>query len=136
MNKERILALADLIEKLPKGSVYGEKSGFDMTDFSHHCGTPACIGGWARWEHFGRPDDIASEIVASQLSYSEVAAGYLGIDLEATAEELFYPPTIDNWQGITPQHAAAVLRNLVETGEVDWNAGATAGRMDTPDADT
>ena len=122
MSKERILALAETIEHAPKGRVLQDIQGFDMTDFTHHCGTPACIAGWSIWEFFGRSDENLDELVqASNKTYSAIACEYLGIPGEQ-GEILFFPEGFDKpWNEITQQEAARVLRNLAETGQVDWS---------------
>lgn len=102
MNTERILHIADLIEKL-------EPQQFDMSDYIYtaECGTVACIAGWTYLTYGGCGDP-----------YSE-ARNLLGLD-EDRADALFLPYGCD-WEDITPAHAAQTLRKLAETGEVDWS---------------
>lgn len=116
MNKERILALADLIEKQPHVKL-NEAPGFNMSDYRHKCGTPACIAGWAA--------EISEENSFNGTNY--LAEKYLELD-RITAKMLFAPHFIagyhkawKSWNDITPQQAATTLRKLVETGEVDWS---------------
>ena len=117
MNKDNILAVADAIEKHSIAelgfnmSLYGGKTGPSDPDLSgHNCGTVACIAGWADKVLTGRDPDVHS---------SDYAQGLLGLSAEQ-AIDLFVP---SDWakNTITPAHAVAVLRNLAETGEVDWS---------------
>lgn len=125
MNKENILFVADLIEKQPKTEIHS-KSGFTMEFYVHDCGTPACIAGWAVAANrgMGGNDDIRSAAGEKSTirTVSEEAREYLGID-EEVGEALFlgFESRID-LRKITPMQAVDVLRNLAETGEVDWQA--------------
>lgn len=104
MNKKRILALADLIE--------ANEGDFDMSNWTHSCGTPACIGGWAAWEALDRPSVLPSIFPHGR------ASSWLDISDEQ-GDALFIP---DIWlSAVTASQAATVLRHLAETGEVDWN---------------
>lgn len=108
MNVERIRELANVIEVQPHTRIEDE-TGFNMRYFEHDCGSPACIGGWANFIWGKGREDTSTE-----------ARGYLGISLEH-AESLFFPDF--DMDRITPTHAAAVLRNLADTGKVDWSVG-------------
>jgi hypothetical protein len=119
MNIERIRQLADVIAAQPHTPLAAE-SGFNMNNWTHTCGSPACIAGWA---NFIRTDDdgtFLGDMVA--------AAAWLGINIRQAAE-LFQPDEPDkdepddilSWSDITPAHAAAVLRHLAVTGQVDWS---------------
>lgn len=124
MNKERILALADLIERQPFANEFDAPEGFGMVSAEHACGTPSCIAGWAYWEAQGRPQIINTDY--------QVAAEYLGLAppetswIESPADRLFFPGHPDanvhraGWNA-TPAQAATVLRHLAETGEVNWS---------------
>ena len=126
MNKERILALADLIEKQPHTPLPAE-NGFNMADLVRECGTPSCIAGWAAWEAEGRPASVRTSTIGWALERE--AQNYLGLEgvnkaeLSPKAYSLFYP-TYEGcfaYEDITPAQAAACLRHLAETGEVDWD---------------
>lgn len=118
MNIDKINKLADFIEAQDADDL-----GFDMRYWnpvlagSHGCGTVACIAGWTC--AMERPD----------LSYwswgGTPAAEILGLD-DPMAHELFTPcsgslPSGLEYKHIKPPHAVRVLRNLAETGEVDWS---------------
>lgn len=127
MNKERILALADLIEKQPHTGE-ADLSGFNMEWLTHDCGTPSCIAGWAAWENDGRPSKMdvdwgfyaVENRAATWMGFAEITEGLS--ESEDQTFLLFYPQNpYDDYHSITPSHAAAVLRNLAETGEVNWD---------------
>lgn len=111
MNVERILALADLIEKQPHAG-HSDESGFRMSRFTHLCGTPACIAGWAEWSRDGENSDKPWVTFRSGMNYLEITV--------AQASALF-EPTHMVWPDITPAQAATTLRKLAETGKVDWS---------------
>ncbi|MCA1404638.1 hypothetical protein I6F26_10450 [Ensifer sp. IC3342] len=122
----RILGLANIIERLPNHR-------FNMECWLDHRYEPSCIAGWAVWEMIGiRPD--RSNIIRS-MSIPEEAGRYLGV-YGSAMRRLFTPvwddlhdgPAVTNEaanaarRGISRQWAAATLRHLAATGEVDWKA--------------
>lgn len=111
MNTEYILNLADRIEKMPHTDVT-DPSGFTMVDYRHHCGTPACIAG-----HVIDDERIDPNLVLCD--EHEVVAEVFGIS-EAKADSLCLASGVMRLNLITPQWAAACLRHLARTGEVDW----------------
>ena len=139
MNVERILQLADTVESLEPAyrvtrSRLEDEDGEELTDFTNRflmsrfrfaCGSPACIAGWAAW--------LANQQKDVPGDTWDRAKKYLELDNEDMALHLFAPSPIDGVVGadmmatsnsskfITPNRAAAVLRNLAETGEVDWS---------------
>lgn len=112
MNVERIRQLADIIEKQPHTTV-DAPSGFHMEAVLHECRTPCCIAGWANHTFGGRE---------SATTYD--AAKHLGISEDERERLFFARGTRLSFDAITPAHAAAVLRNLADTGTVDWSVGA------------
>lgn len=113
LQRERILQVADEIEKLPPRN-------FDMHSWADEvdgCGTVCCIGG-----------HIALHKLSDATATDEAVADWLGIEVEL-AERLFLPGDVYNvltldemraaWAA-TPAQGAAVLRHLADTGEVDW----------------
>jgi hypothetical protein len=116
MNRERILALADLIEEQPHTDEEADE-GFTMESITHDCGTPACIAGWAAWEALGRQ---RGDLYSIHTDLDAKAREFLDID-PLKAEDLFYPPFPIVYATVTPSEAAATLRHLAETGEVDWS---------------
>lgn len=118
MNRERIRELADVIEKLPHTEI-DDASGFNMGNYVHVCGTPCCIAGWTVAVAKGW------ETITWRVAYYDVAANHLGLTGQQ-AEDLFRPFSHVRLQDVTPAHAAAVLRNLADTGVVDWSVGAPA----------
>lgn len=133
MNKERILQLADAIER--EGALPEPDLGFNMNyfmseiikadadewgpirgDFAYRpCGTVGCIAG-----HTAHLAGITGGFWA--------AAEWLGLSyVGSDGAELFFPGGVSGirvfrWSDITPAHAAAVLRRLAETGKVEWAA--------------
>lgn len=111
MNVENILKVADAIENHEIAdlgfnmAVIKAPSRNEVPDMSgHDCGTVACIAGWT---HTLFP------------AHSGDAGFSLGL-ADDVAESLFLP---SGWLSntITPQKAAKVLRNLTETGVVNWD---------------
>jgi hypothetical protein len=117
MNKERVLALAELIESQPLVDTWcsGEVHGFNMNREAHICGTPSCILGWAAWEQRGRPDRVEKN---TDRLYTD-AQEYLGLD-DGSIGRLCYPDEVIYGE-VTPAMAGETLRKLAETGEVDWS---------------
>lgn len=119
MNTDRIRQLADIIERQPHTPITAE-SGFNMDNWTHDCGTPACICGWA--------NSVQNELNGTEhrIGSPMHARNWLGLTTEQ-GEDLFRPFGIDNllWDSITPTHAAAVLRHLADTGKVDWSVGSS-----------
>jgi hypothetical protein len=120
MNKERIQALADLIEKQPHTDI-ADATGFNMDDYRHQCGTPACIAGWATAMADDNP--AGDEPIHGSPHYR--ATKFLDIGSEV-GFHLFQPQTMSayQWHLITPAQAAATLRHFANTGVVDWEVGA------------
>jgi len=118
MNTENILQLADEIERQEHAKTDEMKGwGFNMAYFRHDCGTPCCIAGFAA-EHVRRNVGEQVEMI------TEVARKWLEID-RSTALSLFIPDVLERHgvrlSDITPAMAARTLRNLAETGRVEWN---------------
>lgn len=121
MNKERILELANVIERhsIPglgfNMSVYGCTGMQDLS--GHGCGTVGCIAGHAvaHFELDGDPSPLPDLVGVSRR-----AAEILGLDF-TTREDLFCPEGYSEAPEMyPPAKAVAVLRHLAETGEVDW----------------
>ena len=114
MNKERILALADLIEVQPKAGYFAE-GGFNMGAYVHSCGTPACIAGWAV-SLFDEVTDVEGHCYQIGKAVHDRAKSLLGLTY-GQADTLFREYTAND-----PKIAARVLRELAETNEVNWPA--------------
>lgn len=120
MNVGNILKVADAIEQ---ASVPG--LGFNMLNFrangryedksGHHCGTTACIAGWA----------VAVEGTQLETPWltCDNAIPFLGVNPDQ-ARELFYASRSHEVRlsKITPTEAVRCLRILAITGKVDWAA--------------
>ena len=134
MNRERLLAVADAIER-------EEIAKFKMVDFintKHKCGTSACVAGFA---HLLMGNKFESSNI---LSYTRLdqAADYLDIDF-SNANELFYAHSMsrdeDEDNDIEPydgycviddegynKFGAPALRWMVTNDTISWKAALTA----------
>ncbi|WP_042776356.1 hypothetical protein [Sinorhizobium fredii] len=127
----RILALAALIEVLPEDR-------FNMECWLDDNFGPSCIAGWACWESLGQMDSEAKRQHLRHAQIPEIAGRYLGVygtrlcklftpqwqDLE-DEEPIFSSYSRSSlWARthVTTKWAAATLRRLALTGEVDWKA--------------
>lgn len=123
MRKDRILALAAVIEAQPHADV-NSSSGFCMKTFVHPCGTPSCMAGFAEAladhdQTFDRNAAFADHS-PHQSSHFHAAKKYLDIT-DHTARRLFYPYHRDQHSLVmdfTPEEAATVLRTYAETGKI------------------
>ncbi|MGH6957858.1 MAG: hypothetical protein ACREEW_14425 [Caulobacteraceae bacterium] len=79
----------------------------------HDCGTVACIAGHAAV--LANPRESFYDIGI----YSE-ARDWLGLN-NFQAFDLFEPGEVDDYGAVTPQMAADVIDNLIDTGEVQWS---------------
>ena len=117
MNTNEILDLADYMEALSP-----EK--YDQAFWFHGCNTPSCIAGHCvsrkGWKKIGIGVVKKGEKIGS---VNKTAGDILGLEKEL-ADRLFTSlPYIEGTP--TPLDAAATLRHLAETGEVDWMAART-----------
>lgn len=103
---ERILRLANTIERSPT---------YNQGTWVHPCGSPACIAGHAtsqcNMEHNN----------ALPLTNPHIAEAYMGLSV-TSAHYMFSGAPLVMTRGRMPtnKEAAAVLRNYVSTGVVDW----------------
>ena len=122
--KERLLELADKLEKLPFELEDDDHSveSFTMTQYvksgtqNVNCGTACCIAGWALALY--EPNiSLGDGNVEYGFRYVERAAKCLGLDLE-TAQVLFYAADGRGMQksliSISPQEAARACRNVAD----------------------
>lgn len=122
MNKERVLALAELIEKQPHvGKEEATTEGFDMAQWFHPCGTPACIAGWTLALKYG---DWSPKLHDKRdaRGVEADAADYLGLEGNQSAQLFFVGYKSEkSFSEVTPQDAAKLLRHFAETGTIDWS---------------
>ena len=130
MKTETIRRLADRIEACAEVEILAYKPdmgpSFTMFCPSYACGAAACILGHNQEMH-GRVDKTCTPSTVSTLSDD------LGIEFDQ-AIELCTPANdyvdfrIHKGESghITKAHAVAVLRNLMDTGEVDWTSYETS----------
>lgn len=111
MNKERILELAEVIERQPDYVWPSQAHGFTMQYYMHDCKTPACIAGWAI-HLYG--EDIGLARKANALNLLELTVEQAGDLFTMFNTDLSLP-------SITSAVAAQCLRNFAATGVVDWD---------------
>lgn len=131
LNKDNILAVADAIEARTRVGI-----GFTMDYFiverryiagareippaeaskEEDCGTVACIAGWCNLMN-GKSETTGTFRFASK---------WLGL-AAAQHDELFFASNHPDWDentevlsAISAEQAVRTLRNLAETGKVDW----------------
>lgn len=105
MNKDRVFKLADHIE-----------SGYMFSQLNSSVSGCGCVAAHAArlW-----PDEARDALILDR-AYLTDLMHTLGLDW-ATASDIYY------WRGDNPssavskEQAAAMLRHLANTGEVDWN---------------
>jgi len=112
VNVSEILRVADLVER---------SATFTMSCAYEDCGSPGCIVG-----HIMGPKAAVGKDPDGRDwdDFSVASARVLGIS-EDQAESLFRPERDRDGfdffgDHLSPQHTAACLRKLAETGEVDW----------------
>lgn len=124
MHKDRILKLADTIEKCESREALladfdkPDIPGFSMRRAWYDCDSPSCIIGWT-YQMFG--DGKKDAETAKLLGIPRRKSISLTMPSNRHAHWCARP---GQYNYVTPEHAAAVLRNLAETGEVDWRVGA------------
>jgi len=135
MRADRLTILAEWLEQ---GAPH--KAGIDRFDMNHGvavdpadpaCGTVCCIAG-AATQFFGDKGQLFVGQAQADLEFQgdgeaewhevESEARYL-LDLDRiVADQLFRPNMLQvDWQHITPEKAGKVVRNLIDTGNVDWS---------------
>lgn len=114
MNKENLLRVAEAIERAPD-------EAFDMSDYGHGCGTPACIAGFAAQIAGENPphyvESFAREVL--DLTYRESEVLFCG------------QVSVSLLEGVSRFDAVALLRNAAKTGKIDW---AAVGHPEIADA--
>lgn len=101
------------------GSGANEKT--PLSALATHCGTVACIAGWAAI--IAQPETAWLEVWERK-----VAKDFLDLTDEQAAE-LFVPrSSLVRYDGVTPLMAAAVVDYLADTGEVDWSVAQATGQ--------
>lgn len=114
MNHDRMLALADLIERVPPDRFNmmmffdGPENCSSRWHYMHagECGTSCCIGGWACV--LALPDPLVRADVIEDSDEEQVAREWLGLTFEQ-AQSLFF----SNYDQ-TNLEAAAKIRRWVE----------------------
>ena len=129
MNKERLIELADKIEKLEHYLGVDDDSKINKEQFSmatyygkteEGCNTPACIAGWAVYLYDKDFDEAVRETGGF---LSERAYRLLGVspkDKEyQDLHKLFHPHNV-LWRNITPAQAAEATRAVANGTFTCW----------------
>lgn len=112
-------ALVEVLRRLEMGKLsharYIERNGVETSELmignfnmrtwgdTNSCGTVACIGGWV-------------ELIGG-FKFGDGNGARTTIDLY----ELFFPPSMCNYNDITTQQAARATRNYLEDGNAKWD---------------
>ena len=127
LNTEAINELADRIEQCEQVEFRDRKRGmvgpaFTMSQIQYDCGAPACLMGHNAVLHGRSCADLVGDLdIAADLGITKEQADELCSPEYVYADYFVYP---EDRAFITKSHAVAVLRNLADTGEVDWKIGA------------
>lgn len=110
--RDRVIMLRDHLAKLkPARFDYGWM-GTAADAIAGDCGSPACIGGWARAIFRIHTD------VRAYVGLAEIGTDWLGLTPDQSACLMFGGPTRFR---VRPKHAVAVLDNYLSTGLIDWS---------------
>ena len=126
LNIEAINELADRIEACSQVAHYAHEpemgNSFSMMADTYECGAPACLMGHNQELHNRNAANGSTRNMANDLGITRDQA----IDLCVPKYQYANYRQDDRGKPghITTAHAIAVLRNLVNTGEVDWRIGA------------
>jgi hypothetical protein len=106
LSPERVEMLASLIESLPHTD-FEASDGFNMNHFSHACGSPSCIAGWA-----------GSLMGHCRVDYQDFGPAILVDFLGCSPRQAHHLYSGDfsprgGMDEITPSQAAAAIRNLL-----------------------
>ena len=124
MNVERLKQVRDVIASNP--------DQYDQGIFSHKCGTPACIAGWAAHLSLQDGEQLTWACVATGVQSDRVdtipnrAAMWLDLTPHDAVEMFDGAPLLVRRGGWgshrepTVQEALAMLDRAIETGEVVW----------------
>ena len=122
MNKQRILDLADYIEK---SDTYCQFDWFHNNDSEHPCGTPSCVaghlfamdGGEDTGDHWIMKDETGKVRYWSVKQYLQKTLDLSHIDTGRLTKACVFSLSNDS---PTPEQTAWTLRNLAHTGEIVW----------------
>ena len=97
--------------KIQKHSRLSDSDGFNMSDYTHFCGTPSCIAGLAA--------DMSGLYVHE---YDEFIAAltFMKLSIDQAIELFTYPsrPANGGLYFITPEQAVTAIQNLIDGCEV------------------
>ena len=118
VHTQRQMRLANLLDGMPHHTVVEpEEEGFNLAVWwDGLCTSVGCIGGWTL--QLMQQDGIPF----GNRNAEQAAMHYLGLN-PAQAGAIFYPNDEQlplEYSEVDADHAAAVVRHLAETGEVNW----------------
>lgn len=114
MNIDNIKKLIKTLEAVEYvEDVRRAESGFNMLDYTHDCGTPSCIAGYAAF--LSNPNDFENSECYNK------AVSWLGLDHNGGALRLFCPLTVTDWDDIKPEHVIKALNIIIEENDIPEN---------------
>ena len=118
IHTKRQLRLADLLDGMPHHTVAEpNEEGFNLgVWWEPTCTSVGCIGGWTI--QLMQQDGLS----VGNRTKQQAAMSYLGLT-HKQGSALFFPGEEElplNYLDVDADHAAAVVRHLTETGQVDW----------------
>lgn len=120
MNRGNVQKLLDWLEAgAPERTFNMDVWIDDLGDKPNWCGTTCCMAGWCS-QQVQTIEEYWSDLYRSA---SDVATEWLGLT-DADAYRLFRAISSNGQlplRNITAAQAAIVVRNLLETGEVNWD---------------
>ena len=126
MNRETIRRLANRIEACDEVTLVAHHHAmgpsFTMAAKVYGCGAPACMVGHCN-EMQGRQPTVGAGLLADELGIPHEQVYELCMPQHDTAR---YERRPGEHGFITKKRAVAVLRNLADTGKVDWSILAAA----------
>ena len=135
MNTDDLLALAEKIEASGdlRQDDQGLFHGYDQSCWHHACGAPACLSGHLidmmdGWNLVRDADGMTRVRTPDghDVKVDVAVARILEVPRKCAVKLICPEPepfTHEDDPGPSSAEAAAMLRHLVETGEVDWMAG-------------
>lgn len=108
--RDRMIQLRDFLETLPDERFDYGWLGSSQDAIDGECGSPACIGGWARALFRVRTD------ARPYIGLQEIGEDWLGLSSGQSSDLMFYP------RGhVSRRRAVRVLDHYLATGKIDWS---------------
>lgn len=123
MNVEKILHYADVVEQQPWAD-RNARAGFNMAVVLHPCGTPSCIAGWVEFGENGKTTPSRTMAQTGRASLDLSSDQWFALFYGRASRPGLHGVQAPGLHQVQPKHAAAVMRHLANTGDVDWAIGA------------